>query len=440
MQAARQGYAERVRAAFNEASNKSALIAFACGANAARGMQIKHRALGILIDAALTFGPFLDEKLRTGRAIFLSMLHAAETGGFSVPVIASQVPSRTEQSTLYGAELLVLCNGAEGALNRMQREWALLTLGARPVCHIRGFLAVVQCGWLLRLGTRMWERAIMSRARIFLHPSDHPASIWQRLSATTLALTWTSCVAHAMRTKFPARIPDIICPNVTSSDALAVARGCNLKRRALLRSYKFAHVRPALTEYDQNAFSAVAAKSLGSLRWSFLRLQPATQPFPYELLHDYGAFFWKWYRMWAITRISGAWPAPIFGDADVFDILPCCPLCEAMDVSIVHPLCVCPGTEELYNELAASVTVPSRSSSNLLMFVLFTHDPPPQCRRDIIEYVGRALSLSMSAQFGSDEDQEYVAATAEPHDNLLSSIDALLETAEWNAWHELEPS
>ena len=87
IQAARRDYAERVRAAFNDAPDKTAMMAFACDAAAARGMRTQHRSLGILIDTALTFEPFLSEKVRIGRATFLSLLHAAETSGFSIPVI-----------------------------------------------------------------------------------------------------------------------------------------------------------------------------------------------------------------------------------------------------------------------------------------------------------------------------------------------------------------
>ena len=84
------------------------------------------------------------------------------------------------------------------------------------------------------------------------------------------------------------------------------------------------------------------------------------------------------------------------GDVDVFDIIAFCPLGAAVDV---HPLCVCPGTEELYYALATSVTVPSQSSTSLVVFVLFTHNPPPQHRRPVLEYVGRAFSMSMSTYF-----------------------------------------
>ena len=70
------------------------------------------------------------------------------------------------------------------------------------------------------------------------------------------------------------------------------------------------------------------------------------------------------------------------------------------------------------------------------MFALFTHNPPPQHRRPIIEYVGRALSMSMSTQFSSNEDQDR-DGDAMPNNSLLPSIDALLEAAERNAWLEL---
>ena len=73
------------------------------------------------------------------------------------------------------------------------------------------------------------------------------------------------------------------------------------------------------------------------------------------------------------------------------------------------------------------------------MFALFTHNPPPQHRRPIIEYVGRALSMSMSTHFSNDEDQDSDAGDM-PNDSPLASIDALLEAAKRNAWLDLVQS
>ena len=44
-------------------------------------------------------------------------------------------------------------------------------------------IILAQCGWVLRLGTRVVERAIMTRAKVLVLPSDHPAaSMWQTQS------------------------------------------------------------------------------------------------------------------------------------------------------------------------------------------------------------------------------------------------------------------
>ena len=73
----------------------------------------QRRLLGFLIDSGLTFEPLLAETLRRGVALFSHFFNAAETGGFSIPVAAAQVPLRIEPALLFAAPLLAAVPRAE---------------------------------------------------------------------------------------------------------------------------------------------------------------------------------------------------------------------------------------------------------------------------------------------------------------------------------------
>ena len=83
-----------------------------------------HTILGILFDSNLTFTPFQCAVVRRIRASFLEIFHAGEVAGFSVPVIAAQVPLRLEPVLFYGAAFLVLAPEAATAVNRRVRRAA----------------------------------------------------------------------------------------------------------------------------------------------------------------------------------------------------------------------------------------------------------------------------------------------------------------------------
>eukprot|EP00959_Pyramimonas_sp_CCMP1952_P119879 2506626-Pyramimonas_sp.AAC.1 len=58
-----------------------------------------------------------------GNDCFGRLLHAAQSGGFSIPVAAAQAPSRLESAVLYTAPLLAGTPGAEAAFNKLQVNW-----------------------------------------------------------------------------------------------------------------------------------------------------------------------------------------------------------------------------------------------------------------------------------------------------------------------------
>ncbi|CAE7471548.1 MOCOS [Symbiodinium natans] len=66
----------------------------------------KH-ILGVLFDSQLTFLPLLSQSLARGWSMFVDLFHTAETGGFSVPVLSSQVQIRLHPVVLHAAPFLV---------------------------------------------------------------------------------------------------------------------------------------------------------------------------------------------------------------------------------------------------------------------------------------------------------------------------------------------
>jgi hypothetical protein len=152
-----------------------------------------RRILGVLVDSSLTFAQLLAEVVARGRGLFDKIFFAAETGGVSIPVTAAQVPLRVESAILFAAPFLFLAPKAESTLNRLQVAWGRRLLGCQSGPGLKWSIVTAQCGWCLRLGTRMYERTLMTRARILLLSLAHPTSRLLRLADAVLALLGRSC-------------------------------------------------------------------------------------------------------------------------------------------------------------------------------------------------------------------------------------------------------
>ena len=186
---------------------------------------------------------------------FEKVFFAAETGGFSVPITSIQVPLRVESLVLFPAAFLILAPRAEHALNRMQIAWGRHLLAFQTGPHIKWLLVVAQCGWIMRLGTRMVERAILTRARIFLLPSEHAAHRMLRLAVDKQAPSWATCVKALMvDPRFSSPLPEVTSVLGMNPSILAEARRDKLVRKKILSDYKWQVVRPVLLDYDQRAF------------------------------------------------------------------------------------------------------------------------------------------------------------------------------------------
>ena len=208
-------YAKAVRAEFNYKPSKTAVMAMADSAPVTPAMVgcdvvKQRRLLGFLIDSGLTFKPLLAETLRRGAALFSHFFYAAETAGFSIPVAAAQVPLRIEPALLFAAPLLAVVPRAESALNKLQYGWGMKLLGCAPGPRLRWLIVVAQCGWEFRLGTRMIEKAILARARLFVLPPDHPAVVVFEVARASLAPCWVNTVSALMNRECWANpIPDM---------------------------------------------------------------------------------------------------------------------------------------------------------------------------------------------------------------------------------------
>ena len=163
-------YARRTKSKFNYSPGKTAGMSLGSAPieiDVGCDVVTTRNLLGILVDDALTFKPLLAKTLATGGSLFEQFYYTAMSSGFSLPVAAAQVPLRIEPALLYAAALLAGVGGAETALNKLQVTWARRILGCSAGPHMKWSLLVAQCGWAMRLGTRMREKAIITHPTRF---------------------------------------------------------------------------------------------------------------------------------------------------------------------------------------------------------------------------------------------------------------------------------
>ena len=122
-------YARRVGAQFNYSPDKTVAMSL-LGSPPPLEEQIDcslvklYRLLGCLTDDGLAFVRLLKDCLGRARPQFAELFHAAESGGFSVHVLAQQVGLRVEPGILYVAPLLFLATGMATAMAKLQAAWA----------------------------------------------------------------------------------------------------------------------------------------------------------------------------------------------------------------------------------------------------------------------------------------------------------------------------
>ena len=417
-------FAFRTSAQFNHGRTKTAVMPLFGSPEPLQeevGCAIVHsyKLLGVLIDAGLTFEPQLDRMLALGRAGFAEMFHLAETAGFSIPVEAQQVIIRVEPLVLYAAELLVCVPRAEKALNDLQSEWAVQILGARAWNRLRAPLAVCQCGWRHRLGTKMIEAAIIARARLFLLPAEHPAAALRRLVDATQLGTWFRDVRREMAKH---SVPELFETDVCNLSTITEAQGSSEIRKLLIRRYKWEVVKPRLQAYDSAAFVAAAQKYLPGLFCTFESLQPDMDAFPMSLVYaESHSRSWVWYRIWAGVRLTGCWPSYIYEQRACPQALDCCPLCLAEDVTVGHAFCDCRHTLRFYEQMASALGSDlALPRTREVLPMLFDNKAQGDSRVAHIMYVGQCIEQTSSLIFHQmSEDTPFEVSESAIDDSIL---------------------
>ena len=248
---------------------------------------------------------------------------------------------------LFGAECLILAPDAEARLNRVQQDWALKIIGCNRLSKVRGVLAVAQRGWSMRLGTRMIESVMVARARLAILPQEHPAVVLMRIAERSHAITWcTKFRQVANGNALPRHIPDIESCEGFPPEALQEARQCSQARRFLLRRYRWSVVRHTLIEYDQAAFIKAGQKFLPGLQCYHGDLQPVPMRLAVGLLElDISPGSWRWFRAWAVIRLTGCWPCPLDNGGPVEETFEKCALCGKANVGVEHAIARSPRDE-----------------------------------------------------------------------------------------------
>ena len=376
-------YARRTRSLFNYKAGKTAAMAI-LGSPLAEdvGCPVVDTKvlLGVLFDSGLTFGPLLRATLARGHELFESLFFAGESGGFGLPVLCAQVPLRVDSAVLYPSPFLFLADRARFALDHMQASWARRLLGCAVGPQLPGAVVIAQCGWPMRLGTRMVERTILARARLFLLPGEHPGASMLAVASGTSCSSWASTVRAWMNSLDPP-LPDVVAWPFAGPQACATARADPAARRLLLRSYKFYVVRPASLKLDRLAFERATADAL--LQWNLLDLA-------------LGPGSWLHFRLWAVVRMSGCWPLQVLGAPLCVPTLPRCGACGARDVDVWHALFSCPASAALRSSLWSRLPLPPPSSPGQVSQFLFHQSRPPAERREHVHFVAAAVLLAIT--------------------------------------------
>ena len=197
------------------------------------------------VDKDLTFDNRLDILLAVGKSSF-EELGSAEWLGFAITAEVAEVQSRLEPLVLYGAALLVLASNAEQRLNRLQAGWAQTIIGTHRCPWLRP-LAVRECEWESRLGTKMIVKAITLLNRLLLLPLNNPIFCLTQIALQLPCDTWVQRVVHLMEDqRLGCAVPFLHDCECFSSDMWEAARGSRAKRRALVNQYKRQIVEPLL--------------------------------------------------------------------------------------------------------------------------------------------------------------------------------------------------
>jgi hypothetical protein len=103
-----------------------------------------------------------------------------------------------------------------------------------------------------------------------------------------------------------------------------------------------------------------------------------------------------WFRCWAIIRITGRWPCPVFGFNALPQVLSYCPACNAEDVTVFHALLSCPATLPIFTVLHQCCAIPDRSQQQQCILAVLSSNTPDDVRLSAQCYVGEACRLVLA--------------------------------------------
>ena len=334
-----QSFTRMTRTEFNFGPGKTATMA-CFNAPPADFHVDRYKLLGIEVGPDFCFEQRLNIVTAKGRACFDEFYHLAESSGFSIALMTFEVVRRIVPLVMYGAELLISIPTAERRLNQLQGYWAKTIVGARSRTDVRANLAIQECGWELRLGTLMLEKAFLCLARLQLLPPEHPS---RRLLEVALELpcrSWARDVVCLLNHPgFSSNIPQVHESEICPSDMFLLAYTDSAVRRNILRNYRDNIVRPILLLYDETNFGTCATKMIPGLQCQFFELE-STNDLMKKLLP--AVLHWRVFRIWLIIRMTGQWPICLYEPESNVDVLDECPFCFAKLISVRHAILDCP--------------------------------------------------------------------------------------------------
>ena len=281
-------------------------------------LNTKVWAAGVWIDTTLSMQPHLEMIIGRIGAQSESLTSAVDEAGFGLPMLESQFQSRVEPSAMFGAEVLASFSAdwktADRRLNDAHYRAAKMMLGLRGVSsgdggHVR---ALLESGFLTRLGSRMLQRALVARARLLCLPDDSPVAPVLRAAKLVRGETWLDHV-RIMTYDIGARpdFPEFI-------DSCSFARATAVNRRGFVKKWKSDVVVPAIRRLEAAWFNEQLQALNDNGLITYAELVPLRKPEMLDLLYaKWGKTMWRFHRTWSVARITMCFPWAVWGDKGI---------------------------------------------------------------------------------------------------------------------------
>ena len=203
----------------------------------------------------------------------------------------------------------------------------------------------------------------------------------------------------------------------------------------MLRRYRWEVVRPRIAARDLHEYLEACSKAIPVLGVSYAMLEPNPGKLSIDMLNiDVAPGAWRNYRAWAVIRISGRWPAPVWGSQAFPLAVDLCPFCHDSQITVLHPLFSCPHFSAAYVCIQRRWGLPDRSRQADAIFALFGRTCDVERLRDVIHFVGSVTSATFHHSelpascddCGSSLDQQRLDAlilqTARDQDELVAPL------------------